>query len=208
MPTLEQQLADAIDSQNRLTQAVASYKSQIDSALAAALNVVPVTDRVYWVNPATGNDASADGTASAPLKTISAACSRIPVGGRGTINLVGSGDSSSPLIHKIDASIYLLRTTIQLKNTDAGVKLIINRPFYLESSLLQLVPNATCAIEQGCGFAFCLTDSVVTIGGYNSVNYKFTSTAAGAAIVTGDYNSALFGKVYLGRVNLTSGNAL
>lgn len=35
MPTLEQQLADAIDAQNRLTQAVALYKSQIDSAVVA-----------------------------------------------------------------------------------------------------------------------------------------------------------------------------
>ena len=35
MPTLEQQLADAIASQNALTQAVASYKSQLDSAVAA-----------------------------------------------------------------------------------------------------------------------------------------------------------------------------
>lgn len=35
MPTLEQQLADAIKAQNDLTQAVALYKSQIDSAVAS-----------------------------------------------------------------------------------------------------------------------------------------------------------------------------
>ncbi len=34
MPTLEQQLADAIKAQNDLTQAVSLYKSQIDRAVA------------------------------------------------------------------------------------------------------------------------------------------------------------------------------
>ncbi|PQA82731.1 hypothetical protein C5F52_14220 [Limnohabitans sp. TS-CS-82] len=206
--SLEQQLSDAIAAQNALTQAVATWKGQADQSLAAALAAVPVTDRVYWVNSATGNDASADGSAAAPLKTISAACARVPVGSRGTITLVGSGDSVNPLIHTITTSIYLARKSIQFKVNDAGVKMVINASFSLESSLVQLVPGISCAVEQGCAIAFYQTDSFVSLGGYISLDYKFTSNIVGSAIVGGDYNNSLFGKVYLGRVRLTSGNGL
>ena len=78
--SLESNIGDLVTATNALLAAVSSKMADINGAVAKAIAAVPANKRTWYINQQTGLDTN-DGSAAAPLKTLSQAISNTPHGG-------------------------------------------------------------------------------------------------------------------------------
>jgi len=78
--SLESNIGDLVTATNALLASVNGKMASIDAAVAKAIAAVPVNKKVLYINQLTGSD-TADGSFSAPLKTLEKAIAMTPTGG-------------------------------------------------------------------------------------------------------------------------------
>ncbi|KAF0676733.1 hypothetical protein [Profundibacterium mesophilum] len=86
--TTTEDIANLIGTNTALKAYFEGAKSEIQSELAAAIAAFPKLHKLYWVDPATGNDLNA-GSEAAPFASIKAAIAAVPENGSGLIRLLG-----------------------------------------------------------------------------------------------------------------------
>ncbi len=93
---------------------IAAYntkKTEIDAAVTAAQTAVLANNKNYYVDPVAGLDTNS-GTQDSPFKTIRKACDSVPIGGYGTITVVGN----EAVTAEITSDITLYNKSIILKS--------------------------------------------------------------------------------------------
>ncbi|WP_372000888.1 hypothetical protein P7L68_19480 [Tistrella mobilis] len=106
--SLETQIADLTTKVNALTETYRTKAQAIDAAVTAALVAIPSNERVYYVDPRSGDD-TGPGSSGRPMRTLKAACDAVPAGGRGAIYL-----PLAPVVCDIDQHIDLRHKSIRI----------------------------------------------------------------------------------------------
>ncbi len=188
---------------NAVNSAIENMQQQVDNFIAGAeTNIKSWWNAVFYVDATNGDDNN-DGSSSAPFKTLSKAINRIPIGGYGTVYIVGTCE--------VNDFITIENKLVKLFSVDDSSKVIYNRasipPIYVRNATLIHRINVELVNSQD-------TNPRVVVKGEGSGAYiMFASQAhnnSKASIKLGDYttiNPSVGASLFYSNIDFTFGES-
>lgn len=109
--TIEQKIVELLEESTALNQYFQGAKSQIESALSAAIAAAPSLAKTFYVDAVSGSDENS-GLVASKFKTVDKAVNSVPSGGVGVIYLTNGQD------YVIESSVDITNKTILIRGTD------------------------------------------------------------------------------------------